>query len=82
MTALAASSRFGTQIGLLHRSRQIQRDDDVDAFELEIVGGARALRPRRRHRHQHDRRQPQHRRQIAQPRDEPGPLRAQLAARE
>ena len=39
------------QVGLLHRPRQIQRDDDVDPFDLEIVGRARALRARRRHDH-------------------------------
>ena len=41
----------GHEVGLLHRARQIERDHDVDALELEVVGrracsaGARARRP-------------------------------------
>jgi hypothetical protein len=81
MTLLAASSGWA-QVGLLHRPRQIQRDDDVDAFQLEVVVRARALRPGRRHRHQHDHRQPQHGRQIAQPRHDAGRCAASSMARE
>ena len=75
---LGGVEAVGHQVGLLHRARDVERDDDVDALELEVVVDARGLRARQRHAHQHDRGQAQHQRQLCQARHEAARLRAEL----
>ena len=72
----------GHEVGLLHRARQIERDDDVDALELEVVGDLRALRARERDAQQDHRGEAQHHRQIAQARHQPARSAPSSAARE
>ena len=78
MTILAASSRLGTRSVSCHRARQIERDDDVDPLQLEVVGHLRALGAGQRHADEDHGGEPQHRRQIAQAGDEAGALGAEL----
>jgi hypothetical protein len=50
------------EVGLLHRSGEIERDHDVDALELEIVVAAGGLGPRQADAEQHHGEEPQHHR--------------------